>query len=51
MGTGALVIVDMRRQDPAQMAPVEDHEVIQTFATDRADQALTKAFCQGELVR
>ncbi len=40
MGTGALVIIDIGEQDEAQMALVEDHEVIQTFATERADHAL-----------
>ena len=40
MRAGALVVVDVRRQDAAQMALVEDHDVIQTFAANRADHAL-----------
>jgi hypothetical protein len=30
MSTGALVVVDVRGEDAAQMALVEDHDVIQT---------------------
>ena len=41
MRAGALVVVDVRRQDAAQMALVEDHDVIQTFAANRADHAST----------
>jgi multidrug resistance efflux pump len=37
---GALVIVDIRGQDAAQMALVEDHKVIQALATNRTDHAL-----------
>ena len=40
MRAGALVVVDVRGQDAAQMALVEDHEVVETFATDRTDHAL-----------
>ena len=40
MRASALVIVDIRGQDAAQMALVEDHDVIQAFATDRTDHAL-----------
>jgi len=40
MRAGALVIVDIRGQDAAQMALVEDHDVVETFATDRTDHAL-----------
>jgi len=36
MSAGALVIVDARGQDAAQMALVEDHDVIQTFAANRS---------------
>ena len=40
MRAGALVVVGVRGQDAAQMALVEDHDVIQTLATNRADHAL-----------
>jgi hypothetical protein len=40
MGAGALVIIDIRGQNAAQMALVEDHDVIQAFTTDRTDHAL-----------
>ena len=39
MCAGALVIVDVPGQDAAQMALVEDHDVVQTLAADRADHA------------
>ena len=40
MCAGALVVVDIRRQDAAQMTLVEDHKVIQTLASYRTDHAL-----------
>jgi hypothetical protein len=40
MSTGALVIVDVRGEDAAQMALVEGHDVIQTLAANRTDHAL-----------
>jgi hypothetical protein len=40
MRAGALVIVDVRRHDAAQMTLVEDHEVIQTLAPYRTDHSL-----------
>src|SRR6202030_1394488 len=40
MSAGTLVIVDVRGEDAAQMALVEDHDVIQTLAANRADHAL-----------
>lgn len=40
MRAGALVVVDVRGQDAAQMALVEDHDVIQTFAANRTDHPL-----------
>ena len=48
MRAGALVIVDIRGQDAAQMALVEDHEVIRTLAPDRTDHVLDASVCQGE---
>ena len=40
MRAGSLVIVDVRGEDAAQMALVEDHEVIQTLAANRTYDAL-----------
>src|SRR6266481_442857 len=40
MCAGALVIVDIRGKDTAQMALIEDHYVIQTFTANRTDHAL-----------
>ena len=40
MSASALVVVDIRGQDAAQMALVEDHDVIQTLATYRTDHTL-----------
>ncbi len=36
MRAGSLVIVDIRGEDAAQMALVEDHDVIKALATNRA---------------
>src|SRR6266481_3975931 len=40
MSASELVVVDIRGQDAAQMALVEDHDVIQTLAANRTDHAL-----------
>ena len=40
MSAGALVIVDVRAEDAAQMALVEDHDVIQTLAANRTYDTL-----------
>ena len=40
MCAGSVVVVDIRGQDAAQMALVEDHDVIQTLAANRTDHAL-----------
>src|SRR6266481_4237190 len=48
MRTGALVVIDIRGQDSAQMALVEDHDVIDTLAANRTDHRSTHAFCQGD---
>ena len=47
MGTGALVVVEYEREDAAQMALVEDHDVIQTFATNRTYDALDVCVLPG----
>ena len=36
MGTRSMVILKVGRQDPAQMAFVDDHNVIQMLSADRA---------------
>src|SRR5271166_3649324 len=40
MGACSMVVVDVQRQDAAQMALVEDHNVIQVLTANRADHAL-----------
>lgn len=40
MRAGSVVVIDVRRQDAAQVALVEDDEVIQTLATYRTDDPL-----------
>ena len=44
----SMVVVDVARQDAAQMARIEDDEVIQTLAANRADQALDVGVLPGE---
>ena len=40
MGSGTVMILKIARQDVPQVTLVEDDDVIQTFATDRANDAL-----------
>ena len=40
MRAGALVIVDVRVENSAQMALIEDQDVIQALAANRTDRAL-----------
>ena len=40
MRAASLVIVDVRGEDAAQMALVQDHEVIQTLAANRTYDVL-----------
>ena len=40
MRPGSMVVIDIRGQHAAQMALVDDHDVIQTFAANRTDDAL-----------
>ena len=47
MSAGALVVVDVRGQDSAQMALVEDHDMIQTLATYRTNHALDVGVLPG----
>jgi hypothetical protein len=47
MRAGALVVIDVRGQDAAQMALVEDHDAIQTLAANRTNHALGRAAADG----
>jgi hypothetical protein len=47
MSAGALIIVDVSGEDPAHMALVEDHDVIQTLAANRTDHALDVCVLPG----
>jgi len=40
MRARSVVVVDVRGEDAAQMALVEDHDVVETLATNRIDDAL-----------
>ena len=40
MGSGPVIILKIARQDVAQVTLVEDDDVVETFATDRANDAL-----------
>ena len=40
MRAGALVVVDVRGQDAAEMALIEDDDVVQALPSDRADGSL-----------
>ena len=40
MGSGPVMVLKIPRQDAAQVMLVKDDDVIQTFAADRADEAL-----------
>jgi len=42
MHSGPVMILKIARQDVPQVALIEDDDVIQTFAADRADEALDK---------
>src|SRR5438094_507249 len=41
MRSGVMMVLKIARQNAAQMALVEDDDVIQTFATDRTDKTLS----------
>jgi len=49
MGAGLIIIERIQGQNPAQMLLAKDQDVIQAVAPERPDQALTYAFCQGDL--
>ena len=47
MGATSVVILKVRRQHTTQVTLIEDDEVIETFAADRADDALDKGVLPG----
>ena len=47
VGPGSVVVVEVGRQDAAQMASVENDDVIETLAADRADEALDIGVLSG----
>jgi hypothetical protein len=47
MRPGLMVVINITGQNPAQMALVEDHDVIETLATDRTDHALDISVLPG----
>jgi hypothetical protein len=42
------VVARVGGQDPAQVHVAEDHDVVQAFSSDRADEAFDGPFCQGD---
>ena len=48
MRSGSVIVFLVRREGATQMALVEDNEVVQTFAPDRAMARSTYGFCHGE---
>jgi len=47
MGSGPVMILKIARQDAPPVTLVEDDDVIQAFAADRADEALDKWILPG----
>ena len=47
MGARLVVVVDIGREDAAQMALVADYDVVETFATKRTDDALDESVLPG----
>jgi len=48
MGSGPMVVTEIRSQGSLQMPGVEDDEMVQAVSSYRADQALNIGiFCQG----
>jgi hypothetical protein len=48
MGAVSVVVVDVRGEDAAQMALVEDHDVVETPRRIEPITCSTYAFCQDE---
>jgi hypothetical protein len=47
----SVVVFDVGRKNTPQMALVEDHDVVETFATDRTDHALDASVLPGRAWR
>jgi hypothetical protein len=47
MRPGLVVVLNIPRQDAAQVMLVKDNDVIQTFAADRADEAFELGILPG----
>jgi hypothetical protein len=47
MGTGAIVIVSVGAEDPAKMRFAQDHDVVEAFSSDRADEPLDMSVSLG----
>ena len=47
MRAGSVVVVDVRGQDTAKIALVEDDDVIETFAADQTDDPLDVGVLPG----
>jgi len=48
MGPRPMVVASIRGQSPPQVTFVEDDDVVEALALDRADDTLDVRFCQGE---
>jgi len=49
MRARSMVVVDVRGEDAAQMALVEDHDLVETLAANRTDHALDVGVLQGRV--
>ena len=49
MRAASMVVFKVRRQDTAQVTLVEDDDVIETFATDRANDAFDIGVLPGRI--
>ena len=47
VGSRFVVVAEVRRQRPLEMASVQDDVVVQTFPSNRADESLVYGFCHG----
>ena len=43
----AVVVVGIRAEDPAQVGFAQDHDMVQTFSVDRADEAFDMSVLPG----
>lgn len=47
MGSSAMIVGDVRGQEPSQMPPAEDDHVVETLAPHGSDAPLRVGICQG----